>query len=59
MAKRYYIPGVDEFKQLVETPESRERTERRRFIINTAISIVAAIASTVATVVSILAYFSR
>lgn len=59
MAKRYYIPGIDEFNQLVETPESKERTERRRFIINTAISIVAAIASIVATVVSILAYFSR
>lgn len=54
--KRYYIPGVDNLQQLVETPESKERTDSRRFILNTIISVVAAIASIVAAVVSILAY---
>ena len=57
MRKKYYITGIDEIHQLVETPQSKERTERRRFIINTVISVIAAVASIVATIVSLLAYF--
>lgn len=57
MKKQYYITGVDEIHQLVETPKSKEKTERRRFIINTVISIIAAVASVAATIVSLLAYF--
>ena len=54
--KQYYIPGVDKFSQLVETPASKEKTDTRRYIVNTAISVVAAIASIVAAVVSVVAY---
>lgn len=54
--KLYYIPGVDELNQLVETPASRERTDRNRFIVNTVISAVSAVAAVVAAVVSVLAY---
>ncbi len=50
--KSYYVPGFDEFKQLVETPASKEITDTRRFIITTAISVIAAIAAIVAAVVS-------
>ena len=45
MSKKYYLPGVDEINQLVETPASKERTESRRFWINTIISSVSAIAA--------------
>lgn len=51
--KRYYIPGIDNINQMVETPASKERTERNRFIINTVISAVAAVAAIVSLVVSI------
>lgn len=54
--KQYYIPGVDKFTQLVETPASKEKTDKQRYVINTAISVIAAIASIVAAVVSVLAY---
>lgn len=57
MSKKYYIPGVDEIHQLVETPASKEKTERKRYIVNTAISIVGAVTGIIAAVVSILAYF--
>lgn len=57
MSKKYYIPGVDEFTQLVETPTSKEKSEKHRYIINTAISIVAAVASIVAATVALLTYF--
>lgn len=57
MPKRYYIPGVDEVKQLVETPASKEKTERNRYIINTVVSIISAVAAIVAAVISILVYF--
>ncbi len=53
MSKKYYLPGVDEINQLVETPASKERTESRRFWINTIISSVSAIAAIVAAVVAI------
>lgn len=53
--KKYYIPGVDELHQLTETPASRYRTESRRFIINTVITIVSA-AAIVAAVVSVMVY---
>lgn len=53
--KRYYIPGVDEFTQMVETPASKERTDRNRFVLNTAICIISAVAAIVSAVASILA----
>lgn len=53
--KRYYIPGIDELHQMVETPASRERTDKNRFILNTAICIVSAVAAIVAAVASVLA----
>lgn len=57
MSKQYYIPGVDEFNQLVETPASKEKTEKRRYLINTVVSIVGAVSGIVAAVVSIIALF--
>ena len=54
--KRYYIPGIDRINELVETPSSKERTDRKRFVITTILAAVAAIASVVAAVVSIMAY---
>lgn len=56
--KRYYIQGVDEIHQLVETPASKERTELRRFIITTVIGAIAAVASIVAATASIIACLS-
>lgn len=52
--KKYYIRGLDDFNQLVETPASKEQTEKERFIISTIISVVAAVASIIAAVASIL-----
>ncbi len=45
MSKKYYIPGVDKINQLVETPASKEKTEKHRYIVNTAISAIAAVIS--------------
>lgn len=56
--KLYYVQGVDELHQMVETPASKERTEFKRFIINIAISTVSAIAAIVAAVVTIMAYIN-
>ena len=56
--KRYYIPGVDRINGLVETPSSKERTDRKRFIITTVLAAIAAIASVIAAVVSIMAYIA-
>lgn len=56
--KRYYIPGVDTINQLVETPASRERTDRNRFIISTVICVISAVAAIVAAVASVLALIS-
>lgn len=53
--KRYYIQGVDELHQMVETPASKERTERNRFIITTVICVVSALAAVIAAVASVLA----
>lgn len=62
--KRYYIPGVDEIHQMVETPASKERTEKERtekerFVINTVICVISALAAVVAAVASILALILR
>lgn len=57
--KRYYIPGVDEVHQLVETPASKERTERSRFVINTAVCVISALAAVVAAIASVLALVWR
>lgn len=54
MKKKYYITGVDELNQLVETPASRERTDRNRFVINTILTAVSAIASIVAAVAAVI-----
>ena len=54
MKKKYYITGVDELNQLVETPASRERTDRNRFIINTILTAVSAIAAIVAAVAAVI-----
>lgn len=55
MAKKdYYIPGIDHLNQLVETPASKERTDKTRFTINTIVSVVSAIAAVVGAVASII-----
>ena len=54
MKKKYYITGVDKLNQLVETPASRERTDRNRFIINTILTAVSAIAAIVAAVAAVI-----
>lgn len=53
--KQYYMPGVDELNQLVETPASRERTDRNRFIITTVICVISAVAAVVAAIASVIA----
>lgn len=55
--KRYYVPGVDEIRQLEETPASKAITERNRFIITVVVSALATVASVVAAVFSVLTYF--
>lgn len=57
--KHYYITGIDEMHQLVETPASKERTEKRRFIITTVTCVVSAIAAVVAAIASVLALVLR
>lgn len=54
MKKKYYITGVDELNQLVETPASRERTDRNRFVVNTILTAVSAIAAIVAAVAAVI-----
>lgn len=53
--KKYYVPGFDTLNQLVETPASKEKTDKERFIINTVISAISAVAAVVAAIVSIIA----
>lgn len=53
--KKYYVPGFDALNQLVETPASKEKTDKERFIINTVISAISAVAAVIAAVVSIVA----
>ena len=55
--KRYYLPGVDEIHQLVETPASKEKTDRIRFVVTVVVSVAETIASIVAAVFGALAYF--
>lgn len=57
--KSYYLPGVDDINQMVETPASKERTEKSRFVLNTAICVVSALAAVVAAVASVLALCLR
>lgn len=57
--KSYYLPWVDDINQMVETPASKERTERSRFVLNTAICVVSALAAVVAAVASVLALCLR
>lgn len=56
MKKKYYIPSVDKLNQMVETPLSKEHTDTKRYIVNTAVSIVSAVAAIVAAVVAIMTY---
>ena len=53
--KKYYVPGFDTLNQLVETPASKEETDKERFVINTVISAISAVAAVVAALVSIIA----
>lgn len=55
--KRYYLPGVDEIHQLVETPASKEKTDRIRFVVTVVVSVAATIEAIVAAVFGALAYF--
>lgn len=55
--KYYYIPGVDQLNQMVETPASKERTEKNRFIISTVLSITSIIVSLIAAIASIISIF--
>lgn len=58
--KQYYIPGIDEINQAVETPASKEWTEKKRYIINTAISVISAVAAAViAAIASVIACFGK
>ena len=57
--KMYYIPGVDEIHQMVETPASKECTDRSRFVLNTAICVVSALAAVIAAVASVLSLCMR
>lgn len=57
--KRYYIPGVDQINQLVETPASKERTDKNRFILTIVFSIIAAVASVAGVVISLVALFAQ
>lgn len=52
--KRYYIQGVDQLNQLVETPASKERTEKNRYVINTIISVISAVAAIIGAVASVI-----
>lgn len=53
--KRYYIPGVDTINQMVETPASKERTDKKRFVWNTIISAISAVAAVAAAIASFIA----
>lgn len=55
-AKRYYIPGVDHFNQLVETPASKEKTDFRRFLLTTILTSISVLAAVVAAVAAVLTY---
>lgn len=48
--KRYYLQNIEGLNHLVETPESKARTEKTRFIISIVISSVSAIAAIAAAV---------
>lgn len=56
--KSYYISGFDEIHQLVETPASKERTDRNRFIITTVLASIGAVSGIVAAVVSVMTYLA-
>lgn len=50
--KRYYVPGMEELNQLIETPASKEQTEKERFVWSIAIASISAVAAIIAAVVS-------
>lgn len=56
MAKKYYNPRIDQLNQLVETPASKEKTEKRRFVINTIVSVISAVAAVFAAIFAVLTY---
>lgn len=56
MAKKYYVPRIDQLNQLVETPASKEKTEKRRFVINTIVSVISAVAAVFAAIFAVLTY---
>lgn len=56
--KRYYIPGVDKINQMVETPASKEKTERNRFIITVVLSVISITLSAVAAIASVISCLS-
>lgn len=54
--KQYYLSNLEQPpNQLVETPASKERTDKRRFIITTVICIVSAVAAIISAIASIFA----
>lgn len=57
--KHYYVTGVDEIHQLVETPASKEHTEKVRFVLTTVICVISALAAVVAAVASVLSLVLR
>ena len=54
--KMYYIPGVDKLNQLEETPASKEKTELRRYVFNTIVSVISAVAAIAAAILALLTY---
>jgi hypothetical protein len=54
--KRYQVENVDGLNVLVESTNSRRRTEDRRFFVTLIISIISAVAAVIGAVVSILAF---
>ena len=56
-ARKFTIVQRDGLNVLVETEESKARTEKRRFVITTAIAAVSALAAIAAAVLSLLAIY--
>lgn len=48
--KRYYIQNIEGLGHMVETPESKARTEKARFIVTVVISSISALAAIAAAV---------
>lgn len=56
-ARKFTIVQRDGLNVLVETNESKARTEKRRFVITTAIAAVSALAAIAAAVLSLVAIY--